>query len=180
MRAVPGGDARAACGRFAIRVEHVEVRRDRIVAHVSVAEERFSRATPALIARLLPDFPHLLEHSCVNDCGATFSAVAGHTSTPHLLEHLAIEAQARAEAENPEASPATYLGKTFWENRAALRARVELSYANDLSALASLRDAARALNAALLAEEAGDGSGVPYGQRCGNEDRFSPIMERTD
>lgn len=164
----------------AIRVEHVEVRRDRIVARVVVAHERFAYTSPRLIAALLPKYPHLLEHACVNDRGTTFAAVAADTSLPHLLEHMAIENQVRIEEDSaagflhegdgllagqrgvaagakpalfaaPRFSGQTYVGKTSWTNRAARRARVELNYANDLVALAALRDAVRDLNAALAA-----------------------------
>lgn len=157
---------------FAVRIVHIEVRRDRIVASVAVSEERFSHTSSQVIASLLPKYPHLLEHACVNDYGTTFAAVASRTSTPHLLEHMAIENQVRAELANSgdvrppvpqladsfarksgmtrgEGAGATYVGKTRWTNRSLRLARVELSYTNDLVALAALRDAARDLNAAL-------------------------------
>ena len=146
----------------AVDVLHVQVKRDRIVASVVVADERFAYTTPSLIASLLPAYPHLLEHACVNDRGTTFAAVAHHTSLPHLLEHMAIENQVRAEDERRTAtrergvsaqpgpeSGVTYKGKTQWVDRVAREARIELSYADDLVALAALRDAARDLNEAL-------------------------------
>lgn len=144
----------------AIRVAHIEVRRDRIVASVVVGEERFAVTTPELISRLLPRYPHLMEHSCVNDRGTTFAAVAANTSTPHLLEHMAIENQALGGASRPLSGPAAsslpasrsaglFVGKTQWADRAARIARIELSYADDLVALAALRDAARDLDEAL-------------------------------
>lgn len=137
---------------FAIRVAHVEVRRDRIVADVCVSEERFVRTTPRLIALLLSQYPHLLEHCCVNDRGATFAAVAASTSMPHLLEHMSIENQVRLEWGRDADSPARglYVGKTRWIDRAARLARIEMSYADDLVALAALRDATRDLDEALI------------------------------
>lgn len=162
----------------AIRIVHITVKPDRVVAQVEVADERHAYTTPSLIAALLPAYPHLLEHACVNDCGTTFGAVAQRTSLPHLLEHMAIENQVRAEAgaegailndqsahaqgnesrrqgvQGAAVSPATYMGKTRWTNRARRMAHVELSYVDDLVALAALRDAARDLNAAIALEEA--------------------------
>ena len=162
----------------AIRIIHITVKSDRVIAQVEVADERHAYTTPSLITALLPAYPHLLEHACVNDCGTTFGAVARRTSLPHLLEHMAIENQVRAEADAEGAipngqrtqaqgdeshyqgargaavSPATYMGKTRWTDRARRMAHVELSYADDLVALAALRDAARDLNAAIALEEA--------------------------
>lgn len=162
----------------AIRIVHITVKPDRVIAQVEVADERHAYTTPSLIAALLPTYPHLLEHACVNDCGTTFGAVAKRTSLPHLLEHMAIENQVRAEGDaestilngqraqaqddvlhrqGPRGAtvpPATYMGKTRWTSRARRMAHVELSYVDDLIALAALRDAARDLNAAIAFEGA--------------------------
>lgn len=162
----------------AIRIIHITVKSDRVIAQVEVADERHAYTTPSLITALLPAYPHLLEHACVNDCGTTFGAVAKRTSLPHLLEHMAIENQVRAEGDaestilngqsahvqddalhrqsprGAAVSPATYMGKTRWTDRARRMAHVELSYVDDLVALAALRDAARDLNAAIALEEA--------------------------
>lgn len=143
---------------FALRISHITVKPDRIVARVEVAEERHARTTPSLIAMLAPAYPHLLEHACVNERGDTFAAVAGDTSLPHLLEHMAIENQVRMEGER-FATGATYVGKTQWESRVRRIARIELSYADDLVALAALRDAARDLNEAVALMDAGDRPG---------------------
>lgn len=159
----------------AIRVAHVEVRRDRIVASVVVGEERFAVTTPELISLLLPRYPHLMEHSCVNGRGTTFAAVAANTSTPHLLEHMAIENQALGNTGRPLsgliASPllegraaGLFVGKTQWADRTARIARVEFSYVDDLAALAALRDAARDLDGALrlLAPSSADSPSIRY------------------
>ena len=81
--------------RWACRIVTIEVRSDRLVAHVEVSDERFCFATPALIADLLPRFPNILSHTCVNERGETFMNVAANTSIPHVLEHLVIDEQAR-------------------------------------------------------------------------------------
>ena len=135
---------------WAIRVAHVAVRPSRIVARVRVGEERFAVSTPRLIEALLPRFPHLLEHACVNGAGDRFGCVAAATSTPHVLEHLVIEEQVRLEAASGASSAAVYVGKTSWEDRRRLVARVEVSYADDLAALRALSTAAARLNEALL------------------------------
>lgn len=132
----------------ALRVVHVTVRRDRIAATIELADERFAFTSPALIKKLTPRFPHLLEHACVNDAGTTFGAVAAHTPTPHLLEHMVIEYQATREAQR--GGNMTYVGKTSWIDRASLRACVEVSFSDDVAALGALRACAERLDEALL------------------------------
>lgn len=132
----------------ALRIEHIAVKKDRMVIDVAVASERCAYTTPALIGRLLPFYPHLLEHACVNQRGATFGAVAQHTSLPHLLEHMVIEEQAKLEDESSQ--PVLYTGKSYWTNEAQGKARVEVRYADDLIALRALRVASERLNAAVV------------------------------
>ncbi len=129
-----------------VHIVHVTVRPDRIVADVRISSERFAMTDPALIDALLGRFPHLMRHTCVNGKGSTFAAVAHNTSVAHLLEHMAIEEQVRL-SDSVEAS---FVGKTAWTDRRRLRARVEVSYANDLVALEALRRAHACLNDALL------------------------------
>ncbi len=130
-------------------IDHVEVRRDRIVADVVVLDERFAYTSSALITVLAPAYPNLLDHTCINGLGKTFGAVAADTFLPHLLEHMAIENQVNAElAAEGGQSATSYVGKSFWTDRAAMRARVELNYSDDLVALAALRDAVRDVNQA--------------------------------
>ncbi len=121
-------------------IEHIAVRRDRIVAEAKVLDGRYAHTTPDLIVALLSTYPHLLEHTCVNGQGRTFGDVAFDTPLPHLIEHMAIENQVRTEQRGRGTS---FLGKSYWVDRATLRARIELSYANDLVAMAALRDAVR-------------------------------------
>ena len=131
-----------------LRIEHIAVKKDRMVIDVVVAPARHAYTTPALIGRLLPFYPHLLEHACVNQRGATFGAVAQRTSLPHLLEHMIIEEQARLEDES--AQPVLYTGKSYWTNEPQGKARVEVRYADDLVALRALRVASERLNAAVV------------------------------
>lgn len=130
------------------RIEHIAVKPGRIAVDVAVGPAECAYTTPDLIERLLPLYPHLLEHACVNSKGTTFGAVAQHTSVPHLFEHLVIEDQ--ASAEEGLSDPVLFKGKTFWTDRAKGKARVEVSYADDLVALRALRVASERLNAAMV------------------------------
>ena len=130
-----------------VRIDHVEVRCDRIVADATVLDEHFAYTSPELIDALRLTYPNLLNHTCVNGVGETFDSVATDTSLPHLIEHMAIENQVRFEMKaDKAASDFAYVGKSFWTDRASMKARIELNYANDLVALAALRDAVRDLN----------------------------------
>ncbi|MDO5359093.1 MAG: hypothetical protein Q4E80_06935 [Slackia faecicanis] len=129
----------------AISIEHMTVRPDRVIADVRVGDERFAYTTPTLIAEALGRFPHLLRHTCINDKGPTFSAVANSTALPHLLEHMVIEEQVRLDGRES----ASYVGKTSWTDRRRLRARVEVSYADDLVALQAFKTAQEWLDDAL-------------------------------
>lgn len=139
-------------GRPPVFVEHVTVRPDRIVVDVRISCERYAYTTPQLVREALARFPFLMEHACVNDRGPTFASVACHTSVPHLLEHMAIEEQVRLAGR----ASASYVGKTAWSDRRALRARVELSYDDDLVALRCIRTAQEWLNETLRRQEAAD------------------------
>lgn len=130
-----------------VRIEHIAVRRDRIAADVRLADERYAYTTPDLIASALERFPCLLRHACVNERGTSFGSVACRTSVPHLFEHMVIEEQVRRAVDESF----SYIGKTRWVNRRFLHARVEVSYEDDLIALAAMRDAQAWLNAALSA-----------------------------
>lgn len=94
--------------RWACRIVGIEVRPDRMIAYVEVSDERFCFATPALIADLLPRFPNILSHTCVNERGETFMSVAANTSIPHVLEHLVIDEQARLDEST---SKVVFVGK---------------------------------------------------------------------
>ncbi|MDO4442278.1 MAG: hypothetical protein Q4B69_00155 [Slackia sp.] len=138
------GRLACACPVHPISIDHVAVRADRVVAEVRVGDERYASTTPALLNAALRRFPHLLSHACVNGKGSTFVAVADNTSIVHLLEHMTIEEQVRIGGTGP-----LYVGKSVWTDRRRLRARVEVSYADDLVALYALKTAQEWLNAAL-------------------------------
>lgn len=133
-----------------VSVSAITVRTDRLVLAVEVAPDAPRYATPALAAALVRAVPTLPLHACVNERGSTFGAVLAETSLPHVLEHLIIDAQTRAarDAATPAAG-ATFVGFTTWTDEPAGRARIEVSYQDDLAALAAVRQALATLNAAL-------------------------------
>ena len=126
-----------------IRVTDIRVRPDRLVI-IAACADGVRRTTPALANALTAAIPTLPAHACVNDRGPTFGAVLADTSVPHVLEHLVIDAQARASADG-----ATFVGTTVWTDETAGTARIEVSYADDLVALGAVKQALATLNAAL-------------------------------
>lgn len=90
---------------------------DRIELVVDIAHSRFAFSSKPLIAALLHTHPYLLEHTCKNERGKTFAAVAETTSTPHVLEHLIIDNQIRACAQvpSPQNNEGILVGTTQWD-----------------------------------------------------------------
>ena len=144
-----------------IRVERMEVRRGHLVCQV--AFDNAPRVTsPQLMSRVLAEVPTLARHACVNERGTTFAAVMDCTPLPHLLEHLVVDLQVRAEAgqwltlpgvaaEAPPhvagaASDHPIVGTSEWLDEAAGIARIDVSFADDLVALRAIRDSVAFLN----------------------------------
>lgn len=139
----------------ALVIERLTVRADRIVCDVALAPGSARFTSPALAACIRAAFPDIVHHACVNDFGDTFAAVMDRTSLPHVLEHLVISLQARAVAEEGARSDTArngtvFVGTTEWTDEFAGRARVEVSFADDLVALRAFRDATCFLNNALV------------------------------
>ena len=66
------------------------------------------------------------------------------TSLAHVFEHLVVDLQARA------AGPGSvFVGTSEWADSARTRARVEVSFVDDLVALRAFKGATTALNEAL-------------------------------
>lgn len=132
----------------ALSIERLTVRSDRVVCDVVVTPGAPRATSPAFIARVLKEFPTLPHHACVNDQGDTFAAVMERTSLPHLLEHLVIDLQVRAQPPTLAiADPApVFVGTTEWTDEFAGRARIEVSFTDDLVALRAFRDATSFLN----------------------------------
>lgn len=141
---------------WAVRIAHISVKPDRMIAQVEIAHERYAMSNLTLIKAVVRAYPTILEHTCVNGKGDTFTAVACNTSIPHVLEHMVIDAQVRAAsrgaggASGELPAAAAFVGKTAWMNRSHSKARVEVSFADDLVALRAFRDAADFLNFIML------------------------------
>ena len=125
-----------------IAVSSIVVKRGRIVCDVEVPDERSRYTNPQIAEQVLQRYPALARHACVNAEGRTFGCVIDHTSLPHLLEHLSIELQTQAS----EDSEATFVGTSEWTDEAAGKARVQLSFRDDLEALRALKAAVDIVN----------------------------------
>lgn len=144
-----------------IRVERMEVRRGHLVCQVAFgAAPRIT--SPQLMSHVLAEVPTLARHACVNERGTTFAAVMDCTPLPHLLEHLVVDLQVRAEAGQwlalsgvaaeapPHVAGAMHdhpiVGTSEWLDEAAGIARIDVSFADDLVALMAMRDSVAFLN----------------------------------
>lgn len=159
----------------------MEVHRGHLVCLVSFADA--PRVTSAsLMRRVLPAFPMLPQHACVNECGAMFAAVMDCTPLPHLLEHLVVDLQVRSQiAQHARVGTASrgvaptasrtdayagsvaqaeliprerpIVGTSEWADERAGLARIDVSFADDQVALRAFRDAVAFLNETLRGAE---------------------------
>ncbi len=153
-----------------VRITRLEVRRGHLTCTVAFAPAVPRFTSKALVSRVLPSFPALPRHACVNGSGRTFGDVIECTPVPHLLEHMVVDLQVRemakgaAAAAAPISSPGApaapsaaanipIIGTSEWIDEAAGIARIDASFADDQIALRALRDAVRALNDALAVME---------------------------
>ncbi len=118
-------------------VEKITVHAKRMVLDV-VCAPGFRMTTPDIARRACDLHPDLPRHACVNEAGPVFGSIIEHTPVPHLFEHVAVDILARgSEREN-----AVFVGTSEWTDVDAGRARVELSFDDDLEALAAIKQAA--------------------------------------
>ena len=136
----------AALAGQPLRAVHVKVRPDRVEVEVAVAARRYAQTDPELLTQCLRRAPTLGRHACRNSVGPVFASVMKSTSTPHLLEHLIIDAQTRA-AKDPDR---VFTGTTQWSAQDASIAKVAFSYEDDLVALNALNQVLLFLNQALI------------------------------
>ena len=129
-----------------LRLYSMTVKPGRLICVVRIAAKRYRYSNPDLAAFVQRQFPDLPHHACVNGKGTTFSCVIDSTSTPHLLEHLAISLQTQASA----SADATFLGTTEWIDEAVGTARIELSFCDDLEALRAFSEATLFLKNAMV------------------------------
>ena len=137
-----------------VRITRLEVLRGHAVCLVAFSPTAPRATSPALLGRVLPKFPALPRHACVNGAGKTFGDVMANTPLPHLLEHMVVDLQIRQEAEQPpgrgpQAGERAIVGTSEWVDETAGLARIDVSFADDMVALRALRDAVASLNAAL-------------------------------
>ena len=141
------GSSEGACsGELPLRALRVRVRPDRVEVEVAVAARRYAQTDPELITECLRRAPTLGRHACRNSVGPVFASVMKSTSTPHLLEHLIIDAQTRA-AKDPDR---VFTGTTQWSAGDGLIAQVAFSYEDDLVALDALNRSLAFLNGVLI------------------------------
>lgn len=127
-----------------LTVRRIVVRNGSVQAEVEV-DPPGARSTPALARAVEGAFPGIGAHACVNEAGERFADVMADTPLPHVLEHVAVELQARGHAQAAGARR-VFVGTTEWADREKRRAVVRLSFADDLQALRALRDAVDFLN----------------------------------
>lgn len=87
-----------------VRVARVEVLRGHMACTVRFVVGVPRVTSPQLMALVLPQFPNLPRHACVNERGETFAAVMNRTPLPHLLEHMIVDLQVREMAKGADAS----------------------------------------------------------------------------
>ena len=126
----------------AVCVERVVVRAGRLACDVRIDDAKRRYATSELVEAALQAFPSLPYHTCVNEVGPTFGAVMRTTSVPHLVEHIAIDLQTREATD----SNAVFIGTTEWLDEQAGRARIELSFTDDLQAMRAFNRAVDFVN----------------------------------
>ena len=135
-----------------VRVTRVEVLRGHLICTVAFDPSVPHVTSPQLIAEVLPQFPNLPRHACVNERGEAFADVMECTPVPHLLEHMIVDLQVREMASFPGggescvAADKPIVGTSEWLNEPAGLARIDVSFADDHTALRALRDAVASLN----------------------------------
>lgn len=129
-----------------LRALRVRVRPDRVEVTVAVSSKRYEETDGALIREALHYAPTLGQHACRNNVGPVFAAVMEQTSTPHLLEHLIIDAQTRAAKD----ASRVFTGTTQWSAENESVANVAFSYEDDLVALDALTRSLGFLNKVLI------------------------------
>ena len=143
------GSNEGACPEeLPLRALRVRVRPDRVEVEVAVAAGRYAQTNSDLIMECLGRVPTLGQHACRNSVGPVFASVMRNTSTPHLLEHLIIDAQTRA-AKDPNR---VFTGTTQWSAGDDLVAHVAFSYEDDLVALDALNRSLAFLNGVLIGQ----------------------------
>ena len=128
-----------------IRLTSITVKRGRLVCEVVIADERKRYCTPELASFVERSHPDIAHHACVNESGRRFGAVMRSTSVAHMLEHIAIDMQAHGSEDDT-----LFVGTTEWRDEQMGKARIQLSFRDDLSALGAFNKALQFLNIAVI------------------------------
>ena len=129
-----------------IIVRSITVRTGRIVCEVEVPDPANRFVTDKLADAILQARPHIARHACVSGGSKLFGETIRATSTPHLLEHLAIDVQTQRSLD-PDA---VFVGTTEWTDEKRGLARIELSFVDDIEALGSFTEAHKIINDTML------------------------------
>lgn len=147
-----------------IRITAIDVCPGRLTCRLRFAPGCPRRTDASLAEAAAQAYPSLPRHACVNEVGGRFGEVMADTPLPHLLEHIAIAAQARdnaakapdvpERAKEPNAAGGPggaplFVGTSEWLDEKTGLACVELSFVDDLAALSALNEAVGFLNALL-------------------------------
>lgn len=131
-----------------LQVEYIRVRPDRIETRVRINDKCYAFTNARIVTKVLAYYPTIGMHACRNHKGRLFSDVMNHTSVPHLLEHMVVDAQTR----RTQAEDRIFTGTTQWSSDDPLLAQVVFSYEDDLIALEVLNQCVALLNTILESE----------------------------
>ena len=126
-----------------VEILFYDVNKVKLVVEMPDPNRCTTESAPHLPIGLFKLFPHLAHHKCHNEGGYSFKREAMATEVPHLLEHLIIELQARAQRHE------VLKGETQWNWRVDPRGtfHVHVEYENEQLVLAAIRLAERIVNA---------------------------------
>lgn len=129
---------------YALQVERIRVRDDRVVVYLTLPNKRWRYTTPALAKRVMHDYPTVVHHTCVNAKGNTFGSVIRRTPLPHLMEHLTIDILAGRSTDPDD----MFTGFSTWVGENHEKARVEVSMKDDVNTIKAVKEAAAYINSA--------------------------------
>jgi len=130
----------------AIRITQMTVKADRVVCLIEVAPDVSRYTSPCMARMLVEKVPSLPLHTCKNSRGATFGDCMDHTSLPHVLEHLVIDYQVQNACEKQAYDTGLFVGTSEWTDEKRGKARLELSFKDDIEALGAIQQAVHLLN----------------------------------
>lgn len=127
-----------------IKVTNITVKKYRIVCLVQIHGEMYSNSN--IKKHLLKQFSSLAYHKCKNANGENFISIMDKTSLAHIFEHLVIDLQIKYSNKLDTEPTQAIFGTTEWLNKNFGKAKVELSYFDDIEALRAIKNAQEILN----------------------------------